>query len=296
MHIVVGIDGSEEALGALRLAADAAVRQGADLVIIEALPAELPLVAARRTTAKPAGPPSLQGGDPLDLAVAATRRACPPGWPIRAERVVGSAGHCLVEAAEGAEIVVVGSRPHGDGRHGVIGSTGAHLSHHAPCPVVIGAGEDAASGRVVVGIDGSGPAAQAAAWAAVEAERRGSSLEVVHCFSPPLGGEPVGAITGGAYDDVQSEAGRLVATTIDQLGACHPGLAIEGRIAPGPPGEVLVELAKGAELLVVGATGAGAFGRVLLGSAGRHLTHHSPCPLVIVRGRAGIASQAQVGL
>jgi len=46
---------------------------------------------------------------------------------------------------------------------------------------------------------------------------------------------------------------------------------------------MLLKVAKGADLLVVGNRGRGGFSGLRLGSVSQSISHHSPCPLVIVR-------------
>ena len=49
----------------------------------------------------------------------------------------GNAAQVLVDAADGADLLVVGSRGHGGFAEALLGSISQHCVHHAPCPVVI---------------------------------------------------------------------------------------------------------------------------------------------------------------
>jgi nucleotide-binding universal stress UspA family protein len=61
------------------------------------------------------------------------------GDSIDVERdvVEGPAASVLVRAAEGAELLVVGSRGHGGFAGLLLGSVSQQCAHHASCPVVI---------------------------------------------------------------------------------------------------------------------------------------------------------------
>ena len=54
----------------------------------------------------------------------------------------------------------------------------------------------------------------------------------------------------------------------------------------GDPAKVLVEMAKGADLLVVGSRGRGGFVGLLLGSVSRYCTMHAPCPVCVIPARS----------
>ncbi|WP_435226363.1 universal stress protein [Streptomyces sp. Tue6028] len=56
---------------------------------------------------------------------------------VRALLVRGNAADVLLRAAEGAEVLVVGSRGRGGFTRALLGSVSQHVAQHATCPVVI---------------------------------------------------------------------------------------------------------------------------------------------------------------
>jgi nucleotide-binding universal stress UspA family protein len=55
--------------------------------------------------------------------------------------VGGHPAQALINAADGADLLVVGSRGHGSFAEALLGSVSQHCVHHAPCPVLIARGE-----------------------------------------------------------------------------------------------------------------------------------------------------------
>jgi nucleotide-binding universal stress UspA family protein len=136
---------------------------------------------------------------------------------------------------------------------------------------------------VVVGVDGSPASSKALAFAAEEAAMRQATLKVVEAWSIPALAEWV-YLPPDTYDDIPGEvASSLDAQVAEVLGA-SPSIEIEKVVEEGPSAQVLIEAAKGAELLVVGSRGRGGFAGLLLGSVSSHLAHHAPCPVAIVHG------------
>ena len=57
--------------------------------------------------------------------------------PVRKVLVAGSPAHALLETAEGADLVVVGSRGVGGLEGMLLGAVSYQVTHHATCPVVV---------------------------------------------------------------------------------------------------------------------------------------------------------------
>lgn len=143
------------------------------------------------------------------------------------------------------------------------------------------------SGRVVVGIDGSDTARSAARWAAREAELRGMKLELVSAWEIPVYSYAFGYGIAAIPEELQK---GLVARAEDALTSALRDARAEARdvemetiVMQGQPANVLLDVSKDADLLVLGSRGLGGFRDLLLGSVSQQCAHHSMCPVVIVR-------------
>ncbi len=143
------------------------------------------------------------------------------------------------------------------------------------------------SGRVIVGVDGSETARKAVRWAAREAKLRRMKLELVSAWEIPIYsyasryGFP--AISEEMMKSLTARAEGHLAEALDEARAEAREVQIETIAAEGQPAKVLVEVAKGADLLVVGSRGLGGFRELLLGSVSQQCAQHAACPVVIVR-------------
>jgi nucleotide-binding universal stress UspA family protein len=144
--------------------------------------------------------------------------------------------------------------------------------------------------HLVVGIDGSNDANLALAWAAGEAVLRDADLWVVHVWSLPHPDSPAAMPPMGlpplvGEEDGERHARDLLEATVDGVlnGVERRPEVVEPILVQGHAVEALTDVARGAELLVVGSRGRGGFHGLQLGSISQQLAHHAPCPLVIVR-------------
>jgi len=135
--VVVGVDGTPTSEEAVAFAFAEASVHGADLVAVHAW-------------ADPVVDTVLLGhGEPLDFEPAQQRAYETlgerlAGWQekypdvhVAREVVRDHPSRALLRHADGARLVVVGTRGRGGFQGLVLGSTGQHLLHHAPCPVVV---------------------------------------------------------------------------------------------------------------------------------------------------------------
>lgn len=136
-RIVVGIDGSEGSLAALRVAATEAKVRAAVLEVVCAWhPSSMGSIPAFGV-----GSPTAQSLDELrtalDETLAAEGLGPDDGVAVEARVVTGHAAEALLDAAERATLVVVGTRGRGGFAGLVLGSVSQQVVTHARCPVMI---------------------------------------------------------------------------------------------------------------------------------------------------------------
>jgi nucleotide-binding universal stress UspA family protein len=140
--------------------------------------------------------------------------------------------------------------------------------------------------RIVVGVDGSAGSEKALRWAIAQAQLTSAGVEAVASWQDP--------VTSGYYSfgfaPVYTEDEDWPAITrtylqrsvADAVREMHPSAPVTTRVVRGHPAQVLLDAAKGADLLVVGSRGHGTLAGMLLGSVSQHCVQHSCCPVVVV--------------
>lgn len=247
--VVCGIDGSSEALAAVRQAARLLAPGGA-----------LHLVAAVEIgSATLAGFEAVYAADQLraEAAQAMEQAEREVGREEALPRIVdGPAATVLVTVAEqeSASLVAVGAHRRRRAAELLLGSTTLSLLRDAPCSVLVarGPGGEAFPRRILVGVDGSEEAARAAAAAVRLAERLGAVVAGVLAL-------------GGKNVDPAAAEEQSFAVAVDEA---HPVDALTRR-------------AEDADLLVVGSRGL--HGLKALGSVSERVANAAPCSVLVVR-------------
>jgi len=138
---------------------------------------------------------------------------------------------------------------------------------------------------IIVGTDGTDSSLAAVEWAAREAQRRGLPLRIVYAYDWDWHESRVDI--GTEYVDVARQlADAVAAFAYDRAREVAPNANISTDTLVGHAVARLLEVTRGAELLVLGSRGRGGFTSLLLGSVSQRMSVHAPCPVVIVRGRA----------
>ena len=134
---------------------------------------------------------------------------------------------------------------------------------------------------IVVGVDGSESSKRALRWAADQAKLVGAELVVVTTweYPPTLGWAP----PYPSDFDPNEDARKALTETVNGVLGPDPGVVVRLTVTEGHPAFVLTEAAQGADLLVVGSRGHGAFAGMLLGSVSEYCAAHASCPVVVVR-------------
>jgi nucleotide-binding universal stress UspA family protein len=151
---------------------------------------------------------------------------------------------------------------------------------------------------VVVGIDGSPSALDAVRWAAREAARRSTTVQLIsafgwletrHLHDHGLGVRYRETLLGRTREEVSAAA--------EAAAEAAPGIEISQRVIDGFPIPLLVASSRRAGLVVIGDRGLGGFTGLLVGSVAIGLVARAECPVVVVRGeRSSNAGPVVVGI
>lgn len=286
-RLLVGVDGTEGSVEALRWAAHEAARRSASLHVMTC--AELPVAVEAGLIGKGGA-----SGSAIDDIVAEQEavnqrsvnlvRTFGLDIEVSGDTVLGAPAYALVGAAQHDDIIVIGATSHPGHLTEVLGSVATVIAHRAHCPVVVVHGtdrRDANIGRIAVGVDGSPSGDEALKWAVDEALRCGAELLLVHGWTYPYQGPRSGV--ADVRDDMKLDAMRMLERCSRTVKDIAPTLRVHSIISEQSPAKAIIDAGKEADLLVVGSRGHGGFAALLLGSVSRTVLQHSSVPVVVVR-------------
>jgi len=137
--------------------------------------------------------------------------------------------------------------------------------------------------RIVAAVDGSAPSVAALRWAVRYAEMSGGAVDAVIAWQYPIAAGGLGwAPTSGLDDTDYSELAAKTLSEAVEAVSPSPGVIVRQLVVDGNPAQVIMDTAKGADLLVVGNRGHGGFTDALIGSVSTRCVHHATCPVVVV--------------
>jgi nucleotide-binding universal stress UspA family protein len=209
-----------------------------------------------------------------------------PGLTVESEAVAGAPHEVLTAAARNADLLVLGSRGRGGFTELLLGSVALRTLAHSICPtMVVRAGERESRDTVLVAVDIEDAGDAMLNFAFAEATARSAHLHV-------LSVQDMGwarAYTGDTEESrslsaqAVTDAEKRLDQVLYQWRAQYPEVQVDTEVIDGNPGAVLVDAARRADMVVVGAHrhGGGRPG-VRLGPIAHTLLHHADCPVVVV--------------
>ncbi|TQK18843.1 nucleotide-binding universal stress UspA family protein [Microbacterium sp. SLBN-154] len=222
-----------------------------------------------------------------DLARAEQRlRTANPALPVEATRIDGLMPRALTDAAEDADILVIGVDNGHSIREALHGWMSLRVSAMATVPTcIVPSGWTETSGPVTVGLATDRSSDAALTFAAAEAAAAGETLRIVHAWSGPIlptGAPAAAAATASAPRAVRAQHEQLMHETIERLQRDFSGLAVDQVLIHDNAVSVLSKAAGDSSLLVLGTHGRGLLAGGFFGSVGQDLIGRLDVPVAVV--------------
>lgn len=142
--------------------------------------------------------------------------------------------------------------------------------------------------QILIAVDGS-EHSLVAARAGLSLTHPDAAITILEVVTPVEGAvEFASGLEGPVAFAVDEEVDAAnLARGVAQAGelAEHLGRVATVRVEEGDPGSVICQVAEemDADLVIVGSHGKGFVRRMVLGSVSTYVTHHAPCPVMVVR-------------
>lgn len=276
--VIVGVDGLPGSAGALRYAVAEARRRHTSLCLVHVVPSVLsfgPAVALADLH---------EIGVDLLAAAELTARELAPDLTVdtvltRGERTTG-----VVQAAEDAQLVVVGRESRRGIERFLTGTATASIAAHAPTDVVVVPSfwvDSDPHGRVVVGVKSTHNIHELLSQAFSEAAARHASLRLVtawHLADPYF--DTIEARTHA--DDWERDGLKVLSEVTADWRTVYPEVELETRILHGKATRVLLQASEDSDLLLISRRRLALPPYGQLGGVGHDLLRLSEIPVQVV--------------
>ncbi len=277
--IVVGVDASPSSVHALRWACQHH-RDGDEIVAVLAW--DYPTLSL---IPPPPGTASRPGGSLSDVANETLRRAVASATAnynvlITKVAIQGSAAHSVLETAEDADLIVLGTRGAGITKV-LLGSVSRRVLHQAKIPVVIvpdGAPLDYHA-KIAVAVDGSDHSLAALRWArGLDVEQ----IDVVHTWHPMRSYSPYMAPVNDP--DLVVRANETIDRVITDALEGQTDERLHTSVIGGDARTVLTDPDFAPGLLVMGSRGLTGLVGAIIGSVTDFVAAHSAVAVAVIPG------------
>ncbi len=187
----------------------------------------------------------------------------------------GVAASIMKQAKRGVTLLSIGSRGLDSLDRFMLGSVSNHAIHHAPCSVLVVKETPRPVRRILLAIDGSPASDKAVRF-------------LIRYVNPAPDREPVMVTIAHVmpflkYPELREAGNMLVQRYVDKV--AKAGFQVRESMRLGKPADEILTEAKQekVDLIVTGAKGLGAIGRVLLGSVSTRVVQHAACSVLVVR-------------
>jgi nucleotide-binding universal stress UspA family protein len=286
--IIVGVDEVALAGQTVRWAAEQAVLEGRPVRLVRAV---MPVPMGRSDHAAVVQPGTftslrLHSEALLGQAHEQVHRVA-PSVEVDEQLEVATARDLLLDVAEDAHLLVLGSRGRGPVLTHLFGSVGVGVVRRARCPVVVH--RPGHPGRVrdgvVVAVDATEDAVPVLEFAFRQASLRRLPLRVVHYVMDPRSAL-VGAPMVGDLSQQMQESELRMSEAMAGLGERYPDVRTTVSTTPGLAAHDIVTAATRADLVVLGTHQRPAADRLLVGSVSTAVLEHASCPVAVVPVRS----------
>lgn len=282
-RLIVGVDGSEGSMNALRWAAAQVSRGGGEIIAVHGFsPGEQLIAAAAQISLDSVrdGHQALISGQWIKPA---TEFGVEPKYEMRDDN--GANALMTVAADHGSAAVVVGHHGHTGWSHRHVGSITAKLLHRCQDPLIVTNSDTTprpVSGPIIVGISGTADLEAAhVSWAFSLAAEFDLEICVVGVNQPPSYVDPEFSFDSTAIFEANASS---MQSLVGELQSRHPQITVSGEVRNGLATTELAAAAaeSSAAIVVLGNHHPSPAAAIFSGSILRHLPSCISCPMAAI--------------